>query len=116
MHIEDAPRLWITRQAREFKSECLQPKFCYLNFCMIWGAVSGPGKGPMVIWDKDANRNISWAGYRAPIFPILHDYWNQFRTGYNNTNGYAHDINKAGDSIMMMQNGAPTHRARETLA
>ncbi len=47
---------------------------------------------------------------------MLPDHWDELRTGYNDTNGYAHDVNVPNYSITIIEDGAPTHRALETLA
>ena len=46
-------RRYITRKPGEaYLDICLTPKFAQLKTCMMWGSISGYGKGLIVIWQK----------------------------------------------------------------
>ena len=47
-------RRYVTRKpGEEYLDICLTPKFARLNTCMMWGSISGCGKGPIVVWQKE---------------------------------------------------------------
>ena len=63
---------------------------------MIWGAITGKEKGPMIVWDKENWGNITAKAYIQHVVPIVHEFW-QSNEGY-----------------LLMEDGAAAHRAKIT--
>ena len=69
---------------------------------MFWGCFSGAsGKGPGLFWEKDWG-SISEESYREHTLPLIHEWIRE---------NERHNI-----ELYFMQDGAPGHRARGTLA
>jgi hypothetical protein len=96
--------VWITRQPGKeeaYREECLQPVFCKLDQCMIWGAIAVGHKSPLVFWDKSRG-NMTALGYQEHILPVLHDFKLKVQR--------AHD-----EPVITMQDNAPIHKAKSTM-
>ena len=71
-----AGNLWVTRRpGEEYESDCIQPTFRKLSLCMIWGAITGKEKGPMIVWDKENWGNITAKAYIQHVVPTVHEFW-----------------------------------------
>ena len=64
---------------------------------MIWGAITGKEKGPMVVWDKENWGNIAAKTYIQHIVPTVHKFW------------------ESNEDYLLMEDGAAAHRAKITL-
>jgi hypothetical protein len=69
---------------------------------MVWGAVCGAQKGPLIFWDKKNWGNITSAGFIGHIFPSLYDFWLDMSTSDPDTPFY------------VMMDNAPAHTAKST--
>ncbi|PUU77795.1 hypothetical protein B9Z19DRAFT_1127829 [Tuber borchii] len=46
--------IWVTRKpSEEYDEDCLVPKFKKLTTVMVWGAICGSQKSPLVVWETD---------------------------------------------------------------
>ena len=62
---------------------------------MFWGPFSGSSKGPGIFWEKDWG-SISSQSYRDHTVPVIH--------------GWLH----MNPGLILMQDGAPGHSAKDT--
>ena len=49
---------------------------------MIWGAITGKEKGPMIIWNKKNWGNITVKAYTQHIVPTVHKFWQKSEGKY----------------------------------
>ena len=69
-------RIFVTRRPEErFNLECLAPRFERIPHTMVWGAICGTEKGPLIFWDKKDWGNITAASFCEYIFPDRYDFW-----------------------------------------
>ena len=64
---------------------------------MFWGSILGTRKGPCMVWEK-AWGSITADSYQEHIVPLVHEFMNQH------------------PGCIFMQDNAPAHRARTTIA
>ena len=66
---------------------------------MFWGCFHGETQGPGIFWEKDWG-TINRHSYCAHTVPVIH--------------GYIELQRRQGRELILMQDGAPGHRAGET--
>ena len=68
---------------------------------MVWGRITGYGKGPLVFWDREKWGNITGKTDVAHILPELREFWGEMC------------VTHGGDpaSIIVTQDNAPPHKA-----
>ena len=97
-------KVYVTRAAQEeWHEDCLVPKFQKEASVMIWGCILGDsGKKALVIWERDDWGTISAQTYVDHILvPTIWPFW-------------YHESRRVGSSLWLMEDGAPSHRARLT--
>ena len=91
-------RRFVTRlPGEEFLAECIVPKFSRLNSCMMWGSISGHGKGPMLVWKKEWG-TINADRYIEHVIPLILNY-----------------LEEHPDLVVMEDNASP-HKAKKTVS
>ncbi|KAL1961378.1 hypothetical protein VTO42DRAFT_106 [Malbranchea cinnamomea] len=91
-------KIWVTRRAgEELDPTCVVEKTQRKTGWMFWGSISGHEKGPCLFWDKEWG-TITGESYSQRIVPIIHG-WMRLRP-----------------ELQLMQDGAPGHRDKKTLA
>jgi DDE superfamily endonuclease/Transposase len=90
-------RTFVTRRpGEEWDENCVVVKLQRKKGWMFWGSFHGITRGPAFFWEKDWG-TISGPTYRTHTVPILADYlWRN-------------------PGLVLMQDNAPAHAARETL-
>jgi hypothetical protein len=89
-------KTWITRKpGEEYKYECLIDRLPKKIGWMFWGSFSGCLKGPSLFWEKDWGL-IRATSYQDHIVPLIHGWIRLHLT------------------LLLMQDGAPGHKAAET--
>lgn len=68
---------------------------------MFWGCFSGGRKGPGIFWEKEWGY-ITAETYQQRTIPIIHGWIQLCRSQFR-------------DSLILMQDGAPSHSATGTL-
>jgi len=129
--------VYVTRRAgEEYLDDCLIPKFEKQNSLMIWGGILGyNGKKILVIWEKE-----DWGSIKAKTYidyilmPIIWPFWywekqdiiraggggggNSRSSGdsaeSDSNSGGANTSGFGADEIILMEDGAPAHRAHAT--
>jgi predicted GNAT family acetyltransferase len=90
-------KTWVTRKAgEELLSECVIDKIPKKIGWMFWGSFSGSLKGPGFIWEKDWG-SINATSYQEHTVPIIHGWL------------------RLNPTLVLMQDGAPGHKARKTI-
>ena len=97
-------RTWVTRRpGEEWNDDCVVDRIQRPKGWMFWAYFSGlAGKGPFLFWEKDWG-SINKHSYRRRIVPLIDDHIRGCRE-----RGIGQHI--------LMQDGAPGHAARETIA
>jgi len=91
---------YVTRRpGEEWEPTCIVEKIQRKQGWMFWGCFSGSGKGPGICWEKGWGK-INADSYRAHTVPVI-DGWIRLRQG-------------EGESLILMQDGAPGHAAEAT--
>lgn len=90
-------RTWVTRKAgEEHHSDCIVEREQRKKGWMFWGCFAGVNKGPGIFWEKDWGP-ISAESYMDYIVPIIHGWI------------------RLNPELILMQDGAPGHRAGITI-
>jgi len=89
----------------EYLEDCLVPKFSHYSAVMVWGAIRGGQKSPLVVWDKKNWGSIDAVTYcNNLLYPVFFPFWLQ--------QSQLPEINKP---VLFMEDGAlPGHRAAYT--
>ena len=97
--------IWITRCCgEEYEEACISPKFKKENAIMIWGAILGGTKAPLVIWEREDWGTITALSYCTHVLtPVLWPFWYW-------------ESQRAGRQLWLMEDGASAHKARYTQA
>ena len=94
---------WVTRlPEEEFHKDCVVDHEQRKAGWMFWGCFSGAtGKGPGIFWEKDWG-SIKSATYCQRIIPIIE--------------GWIRLCEREGTQLIFMQDNAPGHKAKDTMA
>lgn len=84
------------RKGEALHRDCVEPRVQRKIGWMFWGCISGLGKGPGIFWEKSWGK-INSSSYCEHIVPVLEDY-----------------IGRTG--LVFMQDNAPGHAAKDTMA
>ena len=117
--------VYVTRSAgEEYLDDCLVPKFEQKNILMIWGGILAyNGKKGLVIWEKEDWGSIKAKTYIDHILiPIIWPFWywekEEIVRASGECSGSGSGNTNAGgfgsDEIILMEDGAPAHRAHAT--
>jgi hypothetical protein len=95
-------RQYVTRRkGEEWDPTCIVERHQRKGGWMFWGAFAGTRKGPGIFWEKDWGK-INEETYRQHIVPVIEGWIRLCRTQF-------------GESLVLMQDGAPGHAARNTI-
>jgi hypothetical protein len=93
-------KYYVTRCAgEELDPTCINERVPKPKGWMFWGCFSGNIKGPCLFWEK-AWGKINSSTYRQRILPVIDDWMQLSR--------------RAGHQLILIQDGAPGHRAYAT--
>ena len=103
--------MYITcRPSEQDLPECLAPHLQNdTAFCMIWGAICGSEKSPLIIWDKAKWGKITSASYIKHIVPTLHNFYLKCDAPYALIDG------GDGKGAIIMQDNARPHVAAHSM-
>jgi len=89
-------RIYVTRKAgEEYDDTCVRDRVSRAPGWMFWGSFYGNEKGPCLFWEKEWG-SIDSDSYTARIVPLIHGMVTMSR-----------DL---GTHLIVMQDGAPSHR------
>ena len=92
---------YVTRRVgEEWDPTCIVEKMQRKRGWMFWGCFSGRGKGPGFFWEKDWG-TIKKETYCQHTVPVI-DGWIRLQQS------------EVGESLVLMQDGAPAHSATDT--
>lgn len=95
-------KTYVTRRAgEEWDNTCIVEKRQRRGGWMFWGTFFGDTKGPALFWEK-AWGSIKAQSYREHIVPVIDEFIHQQAT--------------QGIHLQFMQDSAPAHAARNTIA